>query len=122
MQAFSAHRILAAFLGLVLYATAARAQITTPVDLGSNQADGTTATSLTVTTAAIAPAGGSIIVIADASPIFGPQATGATCSDNAGNTYTTDVTDSLGGGYVTTICSTHSLAAQLGTGATITVS
>lgn len=105
-----------------LSATAARAQITTPVDLGSNQASGAIATSLAVTTAANVPAGGSIIVIAAASTIFGPQATGATCSDSAGNTYATDVTESQGVGYVTTICSTHSIAAQLGTGATITVS
>ena len=122
MRAFPALRVLAAFLGLALCATAARAQITTPVDLGANQADGTTSTSLAVTTAANVPAGGSIIVIADASPIFGPQATGATCSDSAGNTYTTEVTNSQGVGYVTTICSTQSLAAPLGTGATITVS
>jgi IPTL-CTERM motif len=115
----------AALLGvtcLVLCAGAARAQITTPVDLGSNQADGATATSLAVTTAASVPAGGSIIVIADASTIFGPQATGATCSDSAGNTYATDVTESQGVGYVTTLCSTHSIAAPLDTGATITVS
>src|SRR5271168_2927898 len=40
---------------------------------------------------------------------------------SAGNTYTTDVTDNLGVSDLTAICSTHSIAAQLGTGATITV-
>src|SRR5580658_8968927 len=114
MRAFLAHRVLTAFLGLALCAVVARAQITTPVDLGSNQANGTTATTLSVTTTASVPAGGSIIVISNASPIFGPQATGATCADSAGNTYTTDVTDAQGVGFVTAICSTHSLAAQLG--------
>ncbi len=122
MRAIPAYRVLAAFLGLALCAASARAQITSPVDLGSNQADGTTSTSLTVITTANAPAGGSIIVTAATSTDFGPQATGATCSDSAGNTYTTDVTQTLGTSNLTSICSTHSLAAQLSAGATITVS
>ena len=69
-RALPVKRVLAAIPVLFLYATAAQALITTPVDLGSAQSNGATATSLAVTTAATVPTGGSIIVIADASTIF----------------------------------------------------
>jgi Bacterial Ig-like domain (group 3) len=97
--------------------TSARAQITVFGTLGSSQADTTNATSINITTTQAAPAGSSILIVA-ASRGFAPNT--ATCSDSAGHTYTTDVV-LKGVGALTTICATHRIAAQLATGATITV-
>ncbi len=105
---------------VLLLAPAALAQIGTPVDLGSTQADNVFTTSLSVTTTQAAPADGSIIVIALSEVAAGSPPTSATCSDSAGNTYSTDVSkgDSVG---LTAICSTHAIAGQLATGSKITV-
>lgn len=119
-----------AILILVLFgwlaATPAQAQIGTPVDLGSNESLTATAGApppLSVTTTASVPAGASIIVIAVSrrQSSGDGQVTSAVCSDSAGNTYNTDVSQNEGAFSLTTICSTHGLAAQLPQGSTITI-
>jgi hypothetical protein len=95
--------------------------IGTPVSLGSNVANGATPGSVTVTTTQAVSAGSTIIVISEASTIFGPQASGAACADSAGNTYTAAVYSFAGVGDFSGICSAH-VATQLPSGGTITVS
>jgi hypothetical protein len=113
--------LLALFAPVTLPPPAARADIGAPADLRSSEADGTSATSLSVTTAQAVPAGGSIIVIAVSATFGLPlQPLSAACSDSAGHIYSTDVSKS-GGTALTTICSTHAIAAQLVAGSTITV-
>lgn len=108
--------------GQTLGVTLTTPAIGTPAALGSNQANGAAPTSIGVTTTQAAPAGSAIIVISTASALFGPQATGVTCADSAGNTYHTDVSESLGVNDLTAICSAPALANQLPSGGTITVS
>jgi hypothetical protein len=97
---------------LLARATPAVAQIGTPADLGSNQTStvGSPAPRSVATTQA-ALAGGSIIAIAVSNTAFNPP-TNATCSDGAGNAYTTDVSNT-DHNALTTICSTHALAGPL---------
>jgi IPTL-CTERM motif/Fibronectin type III domain len=112
----------AALLLLGLASLAAQAQIGTPVDLGSNQAANPVLTALSVITSQAVPAAGSIIVIAAAGigPLASPPAT-AVCSDSAGHVYNTDASALNPITDLTTICSTHGIAAQLPAGSTITV-
>jgi hypothetical protein len=109
-------------VGQTLAVTLTTLAIGIPTSLGSNSANGTATTSIVVTATQAVPAGSAIIGIADASTIFGPQATGAVCSDSAGNVYSVDVTNSQGVGDVTVICSAHAIANQFPLGGTITVS
>jgi hypothetical protein len=95
----------------------AHAQIGTPVDIGSNQAENVNSPSLSLTTTQAVPAGASIIVIAVVEGFTIP--TSASCTDSGGDSYSIDV--SGGSAALATICSTPKLAAQLGAGATITV-
>jgi hypothetical protein len=97
----------------------AHAQIGTPVDLGSNQADVANSASLSVTTTQAVPAGASIIVIAEAHSLTA-SFTGASCSDSAGDSYSVDVSTTTTLDFAI-ICSTHKLAAPLPANATITV-
>ncbi len=109
-----------ALLLLWLLPAAAQAQIGTPIDLGSSEADLVTSTSLSITTSQAAPAGATIIVIANLVALGAPLTT-ADCSDNAGNAYHTDASNSGIPNALTSICSTPPIAAQLNTSSTITV-
>jgi hypothetical protein len=108
-------------VGQTLGVTLTTPAIGTPAGLGSIVADGLTPTSAIITTTQAVPVGAAIVVISDASTIFGPQATGAACADSAGNTYTVAVSNSSGVGYFTATCSAHATT-QLPLGGTITVS
>ncbi|HYW46295.1 MAG TPA: hypothetical protein VE959_25740 [Bryobacteraceae bacterium] len=103
----------------------ARAQIGTPVNIGSTQSTDSFSTSLNVNTTQAVPAGASVIVIANSVPNGGGSATptAAACSDSGGHTYNTDASEfnSNAAFGLTTICSTHGLASQLSSGATVTV-
>jgi hypothetical protein len=111
-------------LGLVVVAAlwqapAAGAAIGTPIDLGSNETNVSSA-SITMTTTAAAPAGASIVVAAGKKNNGGGGPGPASCSDSGGNAYTTDAV--LAAFQDTTsICSTHQLAGTLPSGSTITV-
>jgi hypothetical protein len=109
---------------LVLFAVGAgvaQAQTLTPVDIGSGQ-DLSTSSSVAVTTTQAVPAGASILIAAHDIQFSVPGApTGATCTDSAGDTYTTDVTQSDGFFSLAVICSGH-VASQLASGSTVTVS
>jgi len=108
-----------------LTAAPARAQIGAPVDLsvsGRDRAVKGAPAPLSITTSVSVPAGASIIVIAVANTNkVGGAPASAACSDSAGNTYHTDISESGDGHALTTICSTHGLAAELAQGSTITV-
>ena len=93
--------------------------IGSPAALGSNLADSTSATSISLTTTQSAPAGSAIIVIASEASL-GTTPTSASCSDSAGNTYSTDVTEYYAGYAILTICSAHAISAPLAAGAMIT--
>jgi hypothetical protein len=67
------------------------------------------------------PAGASIFIVADSEAEAGSSATAASCSDSASHTYSTDASQSLGVGDLTTICATQRIAAQLSAGATLTI-
>jgi fibronectin-binding autotransporter adhesin len=97
-----------------------QAQIAFYADLGSNQADSSSATSLSITTTTSVPAGASIIVIAGSIGAFTPS-TNVTCSDGA-NTYSLD-TALFGPVFanVVSISSARRIASQLNAGSTITV-
>jgi len=112
--------ILAAIV-LFLLPFKAQAQIGTPVDLGKNTIgiNGPQGT-VSMTTTAAAPAGGSIIVMASDTCIRSCPFSSVSCSDSAGNAYTTDLAAVAGGVNFPTICSTHHLAAALPAGSTIT--
>ena len=100
------------------------APIGTPAALGSNAADSVITGALSVTTAQTAPAGSSIIVIAADVSVFGTNnvpGVSATCSDSAGNSYATDVTESNPEAAITTICSAHGIPTALASGSSITV-
>jgi hypothetical protein len=107
-------------VGQTLGVTLTTQAIGAPASIGSNVADGLTPMSVTIATTHAVPAGSAIIVVSDASTIFGPQATGVACADSAGNTYAVAATDSLGVGYFTALCSAH-VASQLPSGGTITL-
>jgi hypothetical protein len=115
---------LATLLGCLIAAAlaaapAAEAAIGTPVDLGSSEAGSFTTGSLSITTSASAPAGASVVVTSLSQGAFPPSA--ASCSDGAGNGYATDLTQA-DSGTLTSICSTHQIAATLPAGSTVTVS
>ena len=99
-------------------------RIGTPVDLGKNfsvvfGAGGT----VSMTTTAAAPAGGSnIVMAADRCVRSCPQLFSVSCTDSAGNSYTTDVSIVTDGVDFQSICSSHHLAAALPAGSTITAS
>jgi hypothetical protein len=97
---------------LLARATPAVAQIGTPADLGSNHTStvGSPAPLSVATTQAV-PGGGSMIGIAVSNTSFNPP-TNAACSDDAGDAYTTDVSNT-DHNALTTICSTHALAGPL---------
>src|SRR5215472_760483 len=113
------HRILQVLAGVVLFLAAttfAQAQIGTPAPLSIGQSG---STSMTMFTGNVVPAGESIIVIAGATT-NSTLPTGATCSDNFGNSYSTEVSGSSPT-LRAIICSTHGLGAPLPVGALITV-
>ena len=106
---------------LVVAPGVARARaVVTPVEIGSNAAAGLVPTALSVTTTQAVPAGASIVVTALASTLFGSQASSAVCSDSAGNSYYTDVSENAGVD-LTVVCSAPVIASQLAAGSTITV-
>jgi len=98
--------------------TAAQPKIGKPVDLGSNNASGSGTVSMTTTAAA--PAGGSIIVMAADQCARSCFLISLSCTDSAGNSYTTEVSQQLLDNGASSICSSHHLAAALPAGATIT--
>ncbi len=100
------------------FAAAAHAQTVTPTGIGSNT-DNSSASSLAVTTTQAVAAGASIVVIAVDDDALGPP-TSATCSDSAGDSFTTEVSQSSGS-RLAVLCSAHALASQLASGSTVTV-
>src|SRR5262252_6773796 len=86
-------RVAIATIPLMFLAAIAQAQIGTPVDIGSNQTAFGVANSVGITTTQAVPAGASIIVIANSQPNGSGAATptSVACSDSAGHTYNTDV-------------------------------
>jgi hypothetical protein len=107
----------------VARAAPAQAQIGTPVDLGANEADVSFATTLSIITPVLVPAGASLIIVAasDGVNVGGrPPPDTATCSDSASHTYTTDVSRN-DNEVLTTICATHRIATPLAAGASLTV-
>ena len=111
-------RATALLLLLASLTIAAHAQVGTPIDLGSNQADPDGPFPLTITTTRTAPQGSSIIVIAT-EVNQGEPAIGLKCSDSAGHPYNNDIPGLVNSG--TNICSTATIAAPLASGSTITV-
>ena len=110
-----------ALLVLLAAATTAQAQISFVADLGSNEANSTVATSLSITTSASAPAGASVIVMAvDLQTGLGNPASSVACTDSKGDSYTTDVMRQ-DDNTVTAICATHQIPAALPSGSSITV-
>ncbi len=109
-------------LAMLALASTARAQLFTPVAIGSAQ--GPTGSSTITTTTQTVPAGTSIIVMAVAlgfEGIFAPES--AVCSDSANDVYNTDAS-ALSGADVATLtilCSTQAIASPLLSGSTITV-
>jgi hypothetical protein len=109
----------------VVGAGTAQAQVVTPVDIGSTNAQvnpgGAPPPPLSVTTTQAVPAGTSIIVTAfDASASIHPPS-GAVCSDSAGDSYHADVTfTGHGGSDLAVVCSARA-GLGLASGATITV-
>jgi hypothetical protein len=115
-------RIILSLVVLFSGVRAVEAQIGTPQDIGSAQANAPPG-ALTMTTTQAVPAGASIIVLSfrmQGDMSFSVAT--AACSDSASHTYANDVT--VGPPTLdrtTTICSTHAIAAQLPSGSQITV-
>jgi hypothetical protein len=107
-------------VGQTLGVTLTTPAIGIPASLGSNTADGIPSIFISITATQAAPAASAIIVISEASTIFGPEAPGVACADSAGNTYSVAVANSSGVGDFTAICSAH-VTTQLPLGGTITV-
>ncbi|HMH53673.1 MAG TPA: hypothetical protein VK548_25800 [Candidatus Acidoferrum sp.] len=98
-------------------APTAQAAINFVADLGANEVDGGAGVSLSITTTAAAPVGASIIILSSGKGDVTPSAT--TCTDSAGNTYTTDVTQA--NSFLSAICATHRIATALPSGSILTV-
>ena len=111
--------VVATGASLLLLPSAAVAVNGVPVDVGSNHAQSSTP-SLTITTSQAVPAGASVIVTAVSKQNGFTDPNAVACSDNAGNTYHTDVTASNTLAF-TSICSTQAIASGLPTGSMITV-
>jgi uncharacterized repeat protein (TIGR01451 family) len=115
--------VAAVLLGFILSTVpAAQAAMSFVSDLGAAELNGgLVPLALTITTTTAAPAGASIIILASGRGDTAP--TSATCTDSAGHAYTTDVSQ-VGVApnfYLSSICSTHRIAAVLPAGSTLTI-